>query len=155
MRRRWEGDAAVREPEGVGPGDGVVAVSHSFIATAKAIRSCGAVPVFVDIDPPTVNMDASQLDAAITPRTRWLMINAPNNPSGALYTREELKAPTDVLVRHRHAAGRRPKQDRSTGHTQAGRQDGVAYRRAGRETACPRYHRLILPAPKAESEASR
>jgi len=44
------------------------------------------------------------LERAITPRTRWLMINAPNNPSGALYTREELKALTDVLVRHRHVA---------------------------------------------------
>jgi aspartate aminotransferase len=44
------------------------------------------------------------LERAITPRTRWLMINAPNNPSGALYTREELKALTDVLVRHPQVA---------------------------------------------------
>ena len=58
---------------GVGPGDEVVTVSHSFIATANAIRYCGAVPVFVDIDLPTFNMDASQLDAAITPRTRSIL----------------------------------------------------------------------------------
>ena len=42
---------------GVGPGDEVVTVSHSFIATANVIRQCGAVPVFVDIDPVTFNLD--------------------------------------------------------------------------------------------------
>jgi dTDP-4-amino-4,6-dideoxygalactose transaminase len=54
---------------GVGPGDEVVTVSHSFIATANAIRYCGATPVFVDIDPQTYNMDPALLEAAITPRT--------------------------------------------------------------------------------------
>ena len=58
---------------GAGPGDEVVTVSHSFIATANAIRYCDAVPVFVDIDLPTFNMDASQLEAAITPRTRAIL----------------------------------------------------------------------------------
>jgi len=46
---------------GVKPGDVVITVSHSFIATANAIRSCGAEPVFVDIDPDTYNMDAEEL----------------------------------------------------------------------------------------------
>src|SRR5437764_260434 len=55
---------------GVGPGDEVVTVSHSFIATANAVRYCGATPVFVDIDPRTYNMDPTLLEAAITPRTR-------------------------------------------------------------------------------------
>jgi dTDP-4-amino-4,6-dideoxygalactose transaminase len=58
---------------GVGPGDEVVTVSHSFIATANAIRYCGATPVFVDIDLDTFNMDASQLDAAIGPRTKAIL----------------------------------------------------------------------------------
>ena len=58
---------------GVGPGDEVITVSHSFIATANAIRYCGATPVFVDIDPLTYNMDPSLLEAAITPRTRAIM----------------------------------------------------------------------------------
>lgn len=58
---------------GVGPGDEVITVSHSFIATANAVRYCGAVPVFVDIDPLTFNMDPALIEAAITPRTRAIM----------------------------------------------------------------------------------
>src|SRR5204863_1481422 len=58
---------------GVGPGDEVVTVSHSFIATANAIRYCGATPVFVDIDPKTYNMDPTLIHAAITPRTKAIM----------------------------------------------------------------------------------
>lgn len=58
---------------GVGPGDEVVTVSHSYIATANAIRFCGAAPVFVDIDPRTYNLDPDLLEAAITPRTRVIM----------------------------------------------------------------------------------
>jgi perosamine synthetase len=58
---------------GVRPGDEVVTVSHSFIATANAVRHCGATPVFVDIDPLTYNMDPALLEAAISPRTRAVM----------------------------------------------------------------------------------
>ena len=58
---------------GVAAGDEVVTVSHSFIATANAIRYCGATPVFVDVDLDTFNMDASQLEAAIGPRTKAIL----------------------------------------------------------------------------------
>lgn len=58
---------------GVGPGDEVVTVSHSFIATANAVRYCGATPVFVDIEPTTCNLDPALLEAAITPRTRAIL----------------------------------------------------------------------------------
>src|SRR5205814_1077511 len=58
---------------GVRPGDEVVTVSSSFIATANVIRQCGAVPVFVDIDPATFNLDPDGLAAAITPRTRAIL----------------------------------------------------------------------------------
>jgi perosamine synthetase len=58
---------------GVGPGDEVVTVSHSFLATANAVRYCGATPVFIDIDPQTYNMDPALLEAAITPRTRAIL----------------------------------------------------------------------------------
>jgi dTDP-4-amino-4,6-dideoxygalactose transaminase len=58
---------------GVGPGDEVITVSHSFIATANAVRYCGATPVFVDIDPASYNIDPARIEAAITPRTRVIM----------------------------------------------------------------------------------
>ena len=58
---------------GVGPGDEVVTVSHSYIATANAVRYCGATPVFVDIDPLTYNLDPQVLRAAITERTRAIL----------------------------------------------------------------------------------
>ena len=54
---------------GVGRGDEVITTSHSFIATANAIRYCDAIPVFVDIDPRTFNMDPVAAELAITPRT--------------------------------------------------------------------------------------
>src|SRR4029079_9955513 len=53
---------------GVGPGDEVVTVSHSFIATANSIRYCGAVPVFVDIEPATFNIDPALVAAALSAR---------------------------------------------------------------------------------------
>lgn len=58
---------------GVGPGDEVVTVSHSFIATANSVRYCGATPVFVDIDPDTFNIDPLRIEEAITPRTRAIL----------------------------------------------------------------------------------
>jgi len=58
---------------GVGPGDEVITVSHSFIATANVVRYCGAVPVFVDIDPLTYNIDPTLIEQAITPRTKAIM----------------------------------------------------------------------------------
>ncbi len=58
---------------GVGPGDEVITVSHSFIATANAVRYCGAVPVFVDIDPATFNMDPARVEEVIGPRTRAIL----------------------------------------------------------------------------------
>jgi perosamine synthetase len=58
---------------GVGPGHEVITVSHSFIATANAIRYCGATPVFIDIDPRTYNMDPALIEPAITPRTKVIM----------------------------------------------------------------------------------
>lgn len=80
---------------GVGSGDEVITVSHSFIATANVIRYCGATPVFVDIDPRTFNMDPALLEAAITPRTKAIMpvhqIGTPCDMAGIL----------EVAKRHR------------------------------------------------------
>jgi dTDP-4-amino-4,6-dideoxygalactose transaminase len=58
---------------GVEPGDEVITVSHSFVATANAIRYCGAVPVFVDIEPETYNISAVGIEPAISPRTKAIV----------------------------------------------------------------------------------
>lgn len=58
---------------GVGPGDEVITVPSTFMATAEAVSYCGARPVFVDIDATTYTMDPAQLEAAITPRTRAII----------------------------------------------------------------------------------
>jgi len=58
---------------GVRPGDEVITVSHSFIATANSIRYCGAIPVFVDIQPDTYNLDPALLEAVITMHTRAIL----------------------------------------------------------------------------------
>ena len=57
----------------IGPGDEVITVPHTFVATVAAIRYTGATPVFVDIDPVTFNMDPGLIEAAITPRTRAII----------------------------------------------------------------------------------
>lgn len=59
---------------GVTEGDEVITVSHSFIATANAIRYCGGIPMFVDVDPATFNMVPERVEAAITRRTRAILV---------------------------------------------------------------------------------
>ena len=58
---------------GVGPGDEVITVPMTFMATAEAITYAGAKPVFVDIDPQTYTIDTTKIEAAITPRTKAIM----------------------------------------------------------------------------------
>jgi dTDP-4-amino-4,6-dideoxygalactose transaminase len=57
----------------IGPGDEIITASHSFIATANSIRNQGAIPIFVDIDPETYNIDPGRLADAMTPRTRAII----------------------------------------------------------------------------------
>jgi dTDP-4-amino-4,6-dideoxygalactose transaminase len=57
----------------VGPGDEVITASHSFIATANAVHHAGALPVFVDVDAATGNVDPAQVESALTPRTKAIL----------------------------------------------------------------------------------
>lgn len=57
----------------IGPGDEVITISHTFIATAEAIMLVGAKPVFIDIDPVTFLMDVTQIEAKITPHTKAIL----------------------------------------------------------------------------------
>lgn len=67
---------------GLGPGDEVITTPFSFIASSNCILYVGATPVFVDIDPRSLNMDPAQVEAAITPRTRAILaVEAFGNPA--------------------------------------------------------------------------
>jgi dTDP-4-amino-4,6-dideoxygalactose transaminase len=59
---------------GVGAGDEVITVSHSYIATANCVRYCGAEPVFVDVDPVTFNIDPDKVEAAVTSKTKAILV---------------------------------------------------------------------------------
>src|SRR5262249_27134296 len=58
----------------VGPGDEVIMPSFTFVSTANAFVLRGAIPVFVDIEPTTLNVDPDRIDPAITPRTRAIAV---------------------------------------------------------------------------------
>src|SRR5215469_6206162 len=59
---------------GIGPGDEVITVPFTFFATVAAIQYTGAIPVYVDIDPSTFNIDVTKVESAITERTRALLV---------------------------------------------------------------------------------
>src|SRR4051812_33553284 len=67
---------------GIGPGDEVITVPCTFVATVAAIVYAGATPVFVDVDPVTYTMDPSQIEAAITPKTKAIIpVHLYGNPA--------------------------------------------------------------------------
>ena len=85
------------------PGDEVLIPAPYWVSYPDMVLINGGTPVIV----PTTLEDAfklkpEDLERAITPRTKWVVLNSPSNPSGAAYTRDELKALTDVLMRHPH-----------------------------------------------------
>ena len=82
-------------------GDEVVVPAPYWVSYPEMVALCGGTPVFVatTIDK-QFKLQPADLEAAITPKTKWLIFNSPSNPTGAAYTRDELKALTDVLVRH-------------------------------------------------------
>ena len=85
------------------PGDEVIIPAPYWVSYPDMVLLCGGTPVFVDC-PLAANfkLQAEALERAITPKTKWIVLNSPSNPSGAAYTHAELKAITDVLVRHPH-----------------------------------------------------
>lgn len=84
-------------------GDEVIVPAPCWVSYPDIVRLAGGNPVFVHCPPESgFKMHPDQLEKAMTPRTRWLVLNSPSNPSGATYTRAEMKALTDVLMRHPH-----------------------------------------------------
>ncbi len=87
----------------VDPGDEVIIPRPYWVSYPDIVFLAGGTPVFVDASIETgFKISAVDLDAAITARTKWVIINSPGNPSGAAYTTDEMKALTDVLRRHPH-----------------------------------------------------
>ncbi|HEY4202835.1 MAG TPA: pyridoxal phosphate-dependent aminotransferase [Devosiaceae bacterium] len=85
------------------PGDEVVVPVPYWVSYPEIVRLCGATPVFARADVSTgFKLTPEVLDAAITPRTKWLILNSPSNPTGAAYGEDELKALSQVLLRHAH-----------------------------------------------------
>ncbi len=87
----------------INPGDEVVIPAPYWVSYPDIVLFAGGKPVIV----PTrledgFKMKPEALERAITPKTKWLIFNSPSNPTGAAYTRAELKALTDVLVKHPH-----------------------------------------------------
>ncbi|MAC82193.1 MAG: aspartate aminotransferase [Rhodobacteraceae bacterium] len=85
------------------PGDEVIIPAPYWVSYPDMVLLAGGEPVVVEcgIDA-GFRMTPEQLEAAITPKTKWLIFNSPSNPTGAGYTRDQLQALTDVLMRHPH-----------------------------------------------------
>ncbi|HEY0106452.1 MAG TPA: pyridoxal phosphate-dependent aminotransferase [Rhizomicrobium sp.] len=83
------------------PGDEVICVAPYWVSYPDIALLAGARPVVVEARlEDGFRLTPQALEAAITPKTKWLIFNQPSNPTGACYTREQLKALTDVLMRH-------------------------------------------------------
>jgi len=84
-------------------GDEVIIPAPYWVSYPDIVQYCGGTPVIVPAGAGQgYKIQPEQLDAAITPRTKWLVLNSPSNPTGAAYTATELKALGDVLLRHPH-----------------------------------------------------
>lgn len=85
------------------PGDEVVIPAPYWVSYPDMVLLAGGEPVTVEATLGNAfKITPDQLEAAITPRTKWFIFNSPSNPTGAGYSRDELKALTDVLMRHPH-----------------------------------------------------
>ena len=85
------------------PGDEVIIPAPYWVSYPDMVLLAGGTPVFIEGPSQTgYKITADQLEAAITPQTKWFLFNSPSNPTGAAYSRAELKALTDVLMRHPH-----------------------------------------------------
>ena len=84
-------------------GDEVVIPTPYWVSYSDIVLMFGGTPVFVACgENSRFKLSPEALDAAITPKTKWLILNSPNNPTGAAYTEKELRGIADVLLRHPH-----------------------------------------------------
>ncbi|MEO3385206.1 pyridoxal phosphate-dependent aminotransferase [Mesorhizobium sp. CAU 1741] len=85
------------------PGDEVIIPRPYWVSYPEMVAICGGTSVFADTSIDNgFKLTAAVLEQAITPKTKWLLMNSPSNPSGAAYTEAELRALADVLMKHPH-----------------------------------------------------
>ena len=85
------------------PGDEVICVAPYWVSYPEMVGLCGGTAVVVEATMEhDFKLQPADLERAITPKTKWIILNSPSNPSGAAYTWDEMKKLTDVLVRHPH-----------------------------------------------------
>ena len=83
------------------PGDEVVIAAPYWVSYSEMVQQAGAIPVIVAAGQDQhFKITADQLEAAITPKTKAFMLNSPSNPTGMVYTKEELQAIADVCIKH-------------------------------------------------------
>jgi len=82
------------------PGDEVIVFEPFYENYAPGCIISGAVPIWVPLDPPDFSFDPERLARAVTPRTRAIVFNSPNNPSGKVFSRAELQAIADLCQKH-------------------------------------------------------
>ncbi len=87
----------------VNAGDEVIIPAPYWVSYPDMVIMAEGTPVIVECsEKNNFKLQAADLEKAITPKTRWVILNSPSNPTGAAYTHDELKALTDVLVKHPH-----------------------------------------------------
>jgi aspartate aminotransferase len=85
------------------PGDEVICVAPYWVSYPDMVALCGGTATFATAhQKDNFKLQPAELERAITPRTKWVILNSPSNPSGAAYSHAEMKALTDVLLRHPH-----------------------------------------------------
>ncbi|KQU05371.1 aspartate aminotransferase [Methylobacterium sp. Leaf469] len=83
------------------PGDEVVIPRPYWVSYPEMVVLCGGTPVFAETTMEhDFKLQPEELERVITPKTKWIILNSPSNPSGAAYVRDEMKRITDVLLRH-------------------------------------------------------
>ena len=83
-----------------GPGDEVLLPIPCWVSYTEMIRLAGATPVFVPVRPDNYELDLEAIEAAITPRTKAIIICTPNNPTGAVYGEESLRKLAELALKH-------------------------------------------------------
>ncbi len=87
----------------VNPGDEVIIPAPYWVSYPDMVNLAEGTPVFITCAAEqNFKLRPADLEKAITPKTKWLILNSPSNPTGSAYSREEMKALTDVLMRHPH-----------------------------------------------------